>query len=73
MCPELDRLTNIFTKRICKMDAISREEWNKQFAEILMKKVHLEKWFAEEIAEIADDSFDDGDSPQEAVDSELSY
>ena len=51
----------------------SRFLWNWAYARIIRKKTKCSRAFAWEAARAADDSFFDGETPEDAVDIELSY
>lgn len=51
---------------------MDRKTWNKEFADIIERKAAVSREFAEDAAEASDDSFNDGLTPSEAVDEELS-
>lgn len=49
-----------------------RTAWNDQFAARMMELAKVERSVALMCADASDDSFNDGDSPEDAVDNELS-
>ena len=52
---------------------MDRGEWNDEYAKIISEIAGLDEKDAMYFAGCADDAFSDGDTPQDAVDSELSY
>lgn len=52
---------------------MDRKEWNAEYAKHFVESGAVDQDLAGELAEAATDEFNDGMTPKEAVDSELSY
>ena len=52
---------------------ISKEEWIERYKTRIIKKAAMPEDIATEVAESAFDEWGDEDSPEDSVDSELSY
>lgn len=51
----------------------NRDEWNNEYAVIFQRKTGCIEQLALDSAEASDDAYNDGNTPEEAVDIELSY
>ncbi len=55
-----------------KAEILNRTDWNKEYSKIIMKRAALIKTTADYLASVADDSFNDRETPSDAVELELS-